>query len=807
MGGVCAGRDSADDPVLLPTGAAVDKLTATQRACLDSWTALLDGQTEVARAAPKGTAPATLFYDAFYADLTRRSPATAAFFAFGGIPRKARALMRMVASLLTLGGKTGAALAKEHEELASIAAKHAYAHGVGPAHYEPYLDALQHALAQQLGRGMDGGGWTPDVAAAWKAQCEYALNCMLPVARIADRPLVVIIGGGFAGWSLAKALDEADLHRVLLIERKGFLLFSVGGLRAAVRAPDYVDSVLLPTRGSLKHTTILPADVLEIRPDGVRVHGRESLVRFDVCVIATGSSYAFPGKIASTRREEIMAAYTQCAANIKAAERIVVCGGGPVGVELAGEIGCFYRGEGVADSAGPRKKVIVVQRASRLVPTVGPEVHDAAVAHLERLGVEVLTDQEVVLDDEDEDRLGRQSSLVLRPKHDSNNKPVRLRSGKTIEDVDLLFMCKGTSINSASYENTFAGSMNEQKQLIVNEYLQVRDPSSSIVEGSEDESVAAAGSALEGADPSPPAKFLPHVFAIGDCASADANMAIPAGNQARYLAEFFVWQVKRAQEKAQHVQQLAAEREKEKTKISRALTPSHSPPAGSAGDGKGAAYRVTLRHTTSASLESPSSPTAGPVSTAAVAALLPSVAESSSTFAPYKSSAAQSVQDLVLCVGQCFGVHYSAAPGPGLPPSTVTWKDTEEPTEAAEIMKQAWAKFKAQDLFVSKWVGAGKIPKQTAVSRVAFPSRFASLFVLTCFVHFLFCVLFRFQWELIGHPYAKRAEVDWSNPADLVSAEDVRALALSMQVSHSHAKQLLMQNAAIMHRDSNVLYT
>jgi hypothetical protein len=60
---------------------------------------------------------------------------------------------------------------------------------------------------------------------------------------------------------------------------------------------------------------------------------------------------------------------------------------------------------------------------------------------------------------------------------------------------------------------------------------------------------------------------------------------------------------------------------------------------------------------------------------------------------------------------------------------------------------------------------------------------------------------------LIGHPYAKRAEVDWSNPADLVSAEDVRALALSMQVSHSHAKQLLMQNAAIMHRDSNVLYT
>jgi len=129
MGASCSARDETADGSAAFSSAL--RLTATQQTCLDSWRSILDGKTGYIEAQPKGTAPATLFFDAFYGELTRRSPATADFFAYGGIPRKARSLMRMVASLLQLGGKKAGTKEgdKEQKELQAIAESHAFAHG------------------------------------------------------------------------------------------------------------------------------------------------------------------------------------------------------------------------------------------------------------------------------------------------------------------------------------------------------------------------------------------------------------------------------------------------------------------------------------------------------------------------------------------------------------------------------------------------------------------------------------------------------------------------------------------------------
>jgi len=706
MGAVCmghdgSGRDDPKGPNGLPSPAEAVTLGATQRTCLDSWRAILDGKTSVTApsALPKGTAPGTLFFDAFHTELQRRSPATAAFFGHGGIPRKARALMRMVASLLALGGpsKGGAVAEKEAAELAAIAETHARAHGVGPTHYEPYLASLQHALSELSGG--PGEGWTADVAAAWKAQCDFALGCMLPAARVANRPLVAIIGGGFAGRALAKELEEADLHRVLLIERKDFLLFNIGGLRAAVRAPDFVDQVVLPL--NLSRTTILPADVLEILPDGVRVHGRETLVRFDVCVVATGSSYAFPGKIAATRREDVAGAYTACAKDIKESEHIIIAGGGAVGVELAGEIASWYRGEGVPGSAGAKKQVTILQRASRLLPVIpSDDAHTTALRMLNDLGVTVHCNEEVILDDADRAQLDKQTTLSLHPKRDGRE--VKTAAGHSYT-ADVLFFCGGTKINSASFERSFASSLNGFKQLLVNEFLQVRDPS---VPASE------------------PAQYLSNVFAMGDCAAVESNLLTRAERQAKWLGEHLIWRVKR-----ERADQLAR-------------SPSLQQHVSNAGP---------LRQRSSDKYKLHELDAKASAAAAAAASEVPPTAT------PY--DATSTLEMLLVSVGDRTALGYFS--GGGLQ----TW----EAAEGDADQQKAFVRMKSVDLFA--------------------PHR----------------------WQTMGLPFAERSSVQWTAGQQALQDEqraaDADALARTMQVSLTVAKQLLQHNAGVLQRDANVMYT
>lgn len=78
------------------------------------------------------------------------------------------------------------------------------------------------------------------------------------------------------------------------------------------------------------------AEVTSISETEVRVHGHSDPIKFDYLVIATGSSYAFPGKIAETQVSKAIESYENISKKLAAAEKVLVIGGGPVGIELAG---------------------------------------------------------------------------------------------------------------------------------------------------------------------------------------------------------------------------------------------------------------------------------------------------------------------------------------------------------------------------------------------------------------------------------------------------------------------------------------
>ncbi|CAK4257372.1 unnamed protein product [Aphanomyces euteiches] len=75
---------------------------------------------------------------------------------------------------------------------------------------------------------------------------------------------------------------------------------------------------------------------------------------FDYLVLATGSSYTSPIKVANDHVEK---ALEDTANNIRAASSVLVVGGGPVGVEVAAEIACAYSS----------KRVTILEGNPRLV--------------------------------------------------------------------------------------------------------------------------------------------------------------------------------------------------------------------------------------------------------------------------------------------------------------------------------------------------------------------------------------------------------------------------------------------------------
>ena len=151
-------------------------------------------------------------------------------------------------------------------------------------------------------------------------------------------PSVVVVGGGYGGINVAKALD--DLADVTLRRSEGGLrpqrgLVAHAG-RARVARPDLppvrtpagetgASFAIAPLRSTGRRVTLASGDVLEP----------------DYLVLATGSWYPFPAKteefdIASARAR-LRAAHDA----LLAADRVLIVGAGPAGLELAGEIKAF----------------------------------------------------------------------------------------------------------------------------------------------------------------------------------------------------------------------------------------------------------------------------------------------------------------------------------------------------------------------------------------------------------------------------------------------------------------------------------
>ena len=294
---------------------------------------------------------------------------------------------------------------------------------------------------------------------------------------------VVIVGGGYGGVNVAINLD--NYCHVILIDPKPFFHHCIASLRAAVTSAGFEKKVMIPYEPAIKNGEFKQGTVIGVNTSEKYVTLQsEEKVEYDYLIFACGSSNDFPGKLPlGSSEENAKQLYDELRAKIKDSKNIVIIGGGPIGIELAGEI---------VDEYDDKVIHIIHNRDTLCDPSLSAKFHKNLLAAVKRKGINVVLEERANLDEIDfKSGIG----WVTGPLKITTNNP------ETNIDADLLLKCIGMRINSGAYQSSLSDKMDEKRQLKVNEYFQVAD--------------------------------LENVFAIGDCCdSKEIKEAFVAGMHA-----------------------------------------------------------------------------------------------------------------------------------------------------------------------------------------------------------------------------------------------------------------------------------
>lgn len=229
---------------------------------------------------------------------------------------------------------------------------------------------------------------------------------------------LVILGGSYGGVSVAHyvlkhvipALPDPDSYLVTLISASSEAICRPACPRALISDTMFPQDKLFVSvpaqfeqypgeRFRFIRATVTRVDhtkrTLSFRP--VK-GGEDESLDFHALVLATGASTPSPLMGLNQGEESLKESWTAFREALAFAKSIVIAGGGPTAIEVAGELGeHLNRRPGCWWSTGqdPKVKITVVTSASKILPQLRPAIAETAERYLAQVGVSVVKNARV----------------------------------------------------------------------------------------------------------------------------------------------------------------------------------------------------------------------------------------------------------------------------------------------------------------------------------------------------------------------------------------------------------------------------
>jgi NADH dehydrogenase len=226
-------------------------------------------------------------------------------------------------------------------------------------------------------------------------------------------PKVVIVGAGFAGLKLARKLIKHDFQ-VILLDKNNYHQFQPLFYQVATAGlePSAISFPLRKIFHHSKNVIFRMAEVQHFDADQKRLFTDIGHIDYDYLVLAMGGDtnyfgsktiehYAAPMKTVSEAlyiRNKVISNYER-AINIEKVEHrkylmnVVIVGGGPTGVELAGAMAELRNNvlpKDYPELSFANMKVVLIEGGPELLGPMSPEAKSHALKYLQDLGVEVM---------------------------------------------------------------------------------------------------------------------------------------------------------------------------------------------------------------------------------------------------------------------------------------------------------------------------------------------------------------------------------------------------------------------------------
>jgi len=232
-------------------------------------------------------------------------------------------------------------------------------------------------------------------------------------------PKILIIGGGFAGLNVARALKKAKAE-ILIIDKTNYHLFQplLYEVATAAISPGEIATPLREILRNQTNTSVIMGEVINVDLSKKQVEiANGDLYGYDYLVIATGARHSYFGNDrwepfapglktisdAVKIREQILISFEKAERLDSISEaakylNFVLIGGGPTGVEMAGaiaEIAHKTLFKNFRRIKPEKSNIYLVEAFPNILPSYPERLSKRARLDLENLGVTVITGKKV----------------------------------------------------------------------------------------------------------------------------------------------------------------------------------------------------------------------------------------------------------------------------------------------------------------------------------------------------------------------------------------------------------------------------